>query len=380
MSDLATLAKLARSQAQLPTHVYFDEALFRREQECLFRPGARYAGHVLMVPEPGDYMTLSTLDRVSGGRMLVRNRGGADADAITLMSNVCRHRQAKMLDGRGRAQNIVCPLHRWTYDLKGELIGAPHFGENPCLNLDTTTLQQWNGLLFENNGCNVPELLKGLSVAHDLDFSGYLYDHTEIHHCDYNWKTFIEVYLEDYHVEPFHPGLGSFVSCNDLRWEFAADFSVQTVGVHNSLARPGTATYRAWHEAVLKFGNGVPPKQGAIWLTLYPNVMIEWYPHVLVVSTLWPEGPQRTKNVVEFYYPEEIALFERELVAAERAAYMETCIEDDEIALRMDAGRRILHERGESEVGPYQSPMEDGMQHFHEWYRRRMQFPSEHHF
>jgi hypothetical protein len=24
-------------------------------------------------------------------------------------------------------------------------------------------------------------------------------------------------------------------------------------------------------------------------------------------------------------------------------------------------------------VGPYQSPMEDGMQHFHEWYRREMQ-------
>jgi choline monooxygenase len=25
--------------------------------------------------------------------------------------------------------------------------------------------------------------------------------------------------------------------------------------------------------------------------------------------------------------------------------------------------------RGDNEVGPYQSPMEDGMQHFHEWYR-----------
>jgi choline monooxygenase len=25
-----------------------------------------------------------------------------------------------------------------------------------------------------------------------------------------------------------------------------------------------------------------------------------------------------------------------------------------------------------SEVGPYQSPMEDGMQHFHEFYRRVM--------
>jgi choline monooxygenase len=30
-------------------------------------------------------------------------------------------------------------------------------------------------------------------------------------------------------------------------------------------------------------------------------------------------------------------------------------------------------QRGDDEAGPYQSPMEDGMQHFHEWYRRRME-------
>jgi phenylpropionate dioxygenase-like ring-hydroxylating dioxygenase large terminal subunit len=101
--------------------------------------------------------------------------------------------------------------------------------------------------------------------------------------------------------------------------------------------------------------------------------MVEWYPHVLVVSTLVPKGPQKTLNVVEFFYPEEIAAFEREFVEAEQAAYAETCEEDDEIALRMDAGRKALMERGDDEAGPYQSPMEDGMQHFHEWYRRQMQ-------
>jgi choline monooxygenase len=77
-------------------------------------------------------------------------------------------------------------------------------------------------------------------------------------------------------------------------------------------------------------------------------------------------------NLVEFFYPEEIAAFERELVEAQQAAYMETCVEDDEIAVRMDAGRKALFDRGDDEAGPYQSPMEDGMQHFHEWYRREM--------
>ena len=35
---------------------------------------------------------------------------------------------------------------------------------------------------------------------------------------------------------------------------------------------------------------------------------------------------------------------------------------------------KALMLRGDNEVGPYQSPMEDGMQHFHEWYRRVMAF------
>ena len=41
-------------------------------------------------------------------------------------------------------------------------------------------------------------------------------------------------------------------------------------------------------------------------------------------------------------------------------------------AERMDAGRWALLQRGDNEVGPYQSPMEYGMQHFHEWYRQRL--------
>jgi choline monooxygenase len=375
MSDLASIAKLARSNAQLPVNVYFDEDLLQKEIQQLFRQGPRYVGHELMVPDVGDFATLPWENE---GRMLVRSAPGTAAGVsgraggIELLSNVCRHRQAKMLNGRGNSSNIVCPLHRWTYDLKGELIGAPHFGETPCLNLSAKKLQNWNGLLFEQGGADVAKMMAGLSVTRDLDFSGYMLDHVEIHECDYNWKSFIEVYLEDYHVEPFHPGLGKFVSCSDLKWEFGEGYSVQTVGVNNALAKSGSPAYQKWQEQVLKYRGGVAPPYGAIWLTLYPNIMVEWYPHVLVVSTLWPKGPQKTTNVVEFYYPEEIVLFEREFIEAERAAYTETCVEDDEIALRMDAGRKILLDRGENEVGPYQSPMEDGMQHFHEWYRSQI--------
>ena len=362
MSDLSL--QLQQAASQLPVTSYFNDELFARELKTIFQAGPRYVGHELAVPEVGDFYSLG---HEGDGRALVRTPTG-----IELISNVCRHRQAVMLKGRGNTgQHIVCPLHRWTYDNQGTLVGAPHFAQDPCLNLKRYPLRNWNGMLFEDNGRDIAADLAHMGPRAELDFSGFVLDSVRIHECDYNWKTFIEVYLEDYHVGPFHPGLGRFVTCDDLRWEFKPEYSVQTVGVANQLAKPGSDIYSRWHQAVLSQG-GKMPKHGAIWLTYYPHIMVEWYPNALVISTLHPVSTQKTINVVEFYYPEEIAAFEREYVEAQQAAYMETCDEDDEIGLRMDAGRKALMQRGDNEVGPYQSPMEDGMQHFHEWYRKTM--------
>ncbi|MBI4757013.1 MAG: aromatic ring-hydroxylating dioxygenase subunit alpha [Betaproteobacteria bacterium] len=361
MSDIASAAQLAPVATQLPVSWYFDERLFEIEKRLLFDAGPGYVGHEAMVPGVGDYHTLEWMDH---SRMLVRNEAGAE-----LLSNICRHRQAIMLEGRGNARNIVCPLHRWTYGTDGQLMGAPQFPRNPCLHLGKTPLQNWKGLLF-SGARDVARDLAGLGVGADLDFSGHVLDRVMIDEYPINWKTFIEVYLEDYHVDPFHPGLGNFVDCADLRWQFGEWYSVQTVGIKNRLARAGSPVYDRWRQAVLRHYGDELPAHGAIWLAYYPNIMIEWYPHTLVISTVIPRSVNHTTNVVEFYYPEEIALFEREFVEAEQAAYRETADEDDIICRRMDRGRLALLREGRNEVGPYQSPTEDGMRHFHEFLRR----------
>ena len=376
---------------QLPVSSYFDAELYQRELQTLFQSGPRYVGHALSVPCVGDYFALP---HEGEGRALVHT-----AQGVELLSNVCRHRQAVILKGKGSLNttggHVVCPIHRWTYegaggqsldDLPnlpnlpvGTLIGAPHFADTPCLPLNNYRLQEWKGLLFEDglsggpgSGRNIAADLANMSVSTEFDFEGFVLDKVELHECKYNWKTFIEVYLEDYHVGPFHPGLSSFVTCDDLQWEFRDPYSVQTVGVSGAFGRPGSPVYQRWYDALQKYRNGKTPERGAIWLTYYPHIMVEWYPHVLVVSTLHPISLDRTLNKVEFYYPEEIHAFEREFVESLQAAYMETCIVDDEIGERMDAGRKALLDRGDNEVGPYQHPMEDGMQHFHQWYRRQM--------
>jgi len=364
MSHLSAAALLDETPPQLPVAWYFDPRVHELEKRLLFDHGPGYVGHELMVPDVGDY---HALEWTGNAKALVRSAAG-----VELLSNVCRHRQAIILKGRGNARNIVCPIHRWTYALDGKLLGAPHFPSRPCLDLARTPLARWNGMLFAGRR-DVARDLAGLTAFRELDFSHYRLDRVEIDEYACNWKTFIEVYVEDYHVEPFHPGLGNFVDIADLRWKFGERYSVQICGVKAGLAKPGSAAYRPWHEAVLRYGEGRQPPCGAIWLTYYPNIMVEWYPHSLVVSVIVPRGPEACTNVIEYYYPEDIVLFEREFVEAEQAAYRETAEEDAEICSRITAGRRALYQQGINETGPYQSPMEDGMRHFHEFLRRHLE-------
>src|SRR4051812_42137255 len=169
MSDLSL--QLQQAASQLPVSSYFEEALFRLEKEAIFQRGPRYVGHELWVPNDGDFYALP---QEGEGRALLRTPRG-----VELISNVCRHRQAVILKGRGSLQanassggNIVCPLHRWTYSAgngaaAGALLGAPHFAQDPCLNLNNYPLQEWNGLLFEKGAHDVAADLAGMGPRAD---------------------------------------------------------------------------------------------------------------------------------------------------------------------------------------------------------------------
>ena len=368
MVSVISLPKASQQEKfnQLPIDWYLSPDIYQLEINHLFAQAPKYVGHTCMTPNAGDYYAL---DWMGEAKALVNQD-----NRIQLLSNVCRHRQAIMLNGRGNSPNIVCPLHRWTYDLSGKLMGAPLFKENPCLHLSQSRLQEWQGLLFDvtTKPHNIAEELAQLGCKQAFDFTNYHFDKVSIEHYNFNWKTFIETYLEDYHVGPFHPGLNQFVNCNDLSWEFGQHYSVQTVGYQPSPDVHASPVYRNWQQAVEQYHGQQRPPYGAIWFVYYPYLMIEWYPNVLVVSHLIPTSVESCTNVVEFYYPEDIALFEREFVQAQQAAYEETAVEDKEICQRMHDGRKALYLQGIDERGPYQQPLEAGLEHFHSWYREQL--------
>lgn len=353
---------------QLPVSAYFDEALLRREQDEIFNKWPRYAGHSLLVPALNDYCVLP---HHHNGLAMVHGEQG-----IQLFSNVCRHRQATILQGRGNSKRLSCPMHRWTYDNSGVLIAAPKFTELPCMQLERFQTTAWKGLHFIgktdaiNELVNLPRDVKGL-----LDFESSYFGHMEVHECNFNWKTFLEFYLEDYHVASFHPGLGHFVSCDNLRWFFGANWSAQMVSFHKRLEQPGNSEiYRAWHQAVRTYYADDLPSIGAMWLLIYPNVMIEWYPLVTVISTVFPKGTGRCVNVVEYYHPLDLKMRPDgdAMASLAASAYLETAVEDNQIGERIHEGRFALMSRRTSEYGPYHENLEAGMVHFHQFLRDQL--------
>jgi phenylpropionate dioxygenase-like ring-hydroxylating dioxygenase large terminal subunit len=340
-----------------------DPAVFERERRVLFDHGPTFVGRSQMVPREGDYVAL---EGVNAGRLLVRSAGDA-----RMVSNVCRHRQALMLRGRGNAKRIVCPVHNWAYGLDGKQVAAPHFEQNPCLDLATTELVEWRGLLFAGDR-DVTADLAALDDWPELSADDYVLDLVVYEEHDINWKSFMEVFVEDYHVGAVHPGFRTFVNPDDIR---APDvlagerFFVERVNARNPFATAGSPHFEEYQRLLLDVDDGEPPAFGAIWLSYFPSTLIEWYPHANIVTHYDPIGPERTRLTSQYYFPRWLRETRPDFIAASHAVFAEVTDEDHDVSVRLHEGRRALYQQGVEKQGPYQEPMEQGLRRFHQFLR-----------
>ena len=98
---------------------YVDPAALAREQDAIFARSWQLAGHVSDVAEPGRFLTAQV-----GAESMLVVRG--DDGELRAFRNVCRHRAARLREGRGDCGKAIrCPYHGWTYRTDGSLIGVP---------------------------------------------------------------------------------------------------------------------------------------------------------------------------------------------------------------------------------------------------------------
>lgn len=326
-----------------------------------------YLGHGLWKDQPR--WLSSTVDVTPGhfvvpqhdrSTMLINN--GTDILAI---SNICTHKRAIIAEGRGDIGSaITCPIHRWTWNLDGSIRGARGFDKNCVMDLGITSTHQWNGHVFTGSPAWTDDISRLGELSSFLHTESHEWHSSQVISYGFDWKIFMEIFLDLYHVQTFHPGLRSLTDCKTFDWVFGKNWSCQTALFNRNV--PDTAWYKELYRYYHASGHHASATYGAVWLGIYPNTMIEYYPGCMVVSTVWPDGAGRCKNHLEFYY--EKGLLERfpGFADVQQKSFMVTADEDEIIGTRIQAGLRFTS----SPVEVHSHPTEEaGFTHFHGWLR-----------
>lgn len=339
---------------------YHDPEQFRREQALCHARG--YLAHELMLPESGFHYTV---DWQHDSVMVVR-----DGDEIRKVDNICRHRQAKIVQGHGQSKRLFCPVHRWAYNLDGTFHKAPHFDDCPKRHLTAAPVNRWHGLLFQ--GATPTFDLSAIECDNRLSFEGFRFHSVSHANYNFNWRHFLEIYLENYHVTPMHPGLVQFIEPMDLEWVLTEECSVQKVGLSTKV-KPDPVSpeiYDRLAHELLQVSGGTLPRYATIWSLIYPNIMVESYPYVRVISTIWPTSSDSCRNTVEVFVDTEMERKNPKYLELFMTAYNETALEDEEACTLLHQGRKALEMMGRHDDTVYAPNIETGVREFYAYLER----------
>ncbi|MCF8532986.1 MAG: aromatic ring-hydroxylating dioxygenase subunit alpha [Reyranella sp.] len=164
-----------------------------------------FAGYAFQVPKPGDFFTYKV---GAASIIVVRDRDGE----IRAFHNVCRHRGSRICSTEaGHAHRLVCPYHRWTYELDGALVldTRREFGVDKAeLSLKPVAIVDAAGLLFVSLSDQPPDFSPALATIR-RKMAPHAIGRAKIaHQVDYvvraNWKIVFENNRECYHCPPNH--------------------------------------------------------------------------------------------------------------------------------------------------------------------------------
>jgi len=206
-SILATAERPLEQATALPTGAYTDPDFYNWEVEHVLKKQWLCVGHISQIPAVGDYLNVDLL----GERLTItRDR----ESCVSVFSRVCAHRGMDLMPAayghsrQGNRRSFVCPYHHWSYDLGGNLIGAPemdkHVGfdkQNFCL--PRFRSEVWEGFIFVTFDAELASVkdrylgllpflghrqMGKLELAIDLKWD-----------CPFNWKILVENFMEPYH-------------------------------------------------------------------------------------------------------------------------------------------------------------------------------------
>jgi glycine betaine catabolism A len=208
LKRIDTLLKQRRSGHTLPQALYTEADTFDFDMAAIYGQSWLMVGLECELPKTGSYLSFMI------GKwpiIITRDKSGE----IRAFHNSCRHRGSMICAvGSGTSPKLVCPYHRWTYDLDGSLFAATRMEDDFVKDdhgLKSVAMRNVGGALFICLSQTPPpfddfaEKLAAYSAPHQLRNAKLAHQSVLVEHA--NWKLVMENARECYHCGTSHLAL-----------------------------------------------------------------------------------------------------------------------------------------------------------------------------
>lgn len=285
---------------KVPAEHYVSEDQFALEVEVLFKQRPVLVALTPHIANEGDYLTHEVIDT---SIVLVRDGDGAARAYV----NACRHRGARLAEGRGKKLSFSCPFHAWNWGLDGRIIARPNSHEG-FAQADARYDQLLEVMCYETAGMifvllegddiegKVKELMgSSLSDIANFDIESMQYIDSRETELDCNYKFFLDGFAETYHIGPLHKNtISPYYYSNSTLVERMADV------VH--LVSPRKTIDKEFEKPPAEQGSVLP--YCTTEYLLAPNAMLTYQvDHVQFWRTYPIDGANRCRIELSLFWP-----------------------------------------------------------------------------
>ncbi|TVQ69099.1 MAG: aromatic ring-hydroxylating dioxygenase subunit alpha [Oceanospirillales bacterium] len=375
---------------------YNDERIYQLDLQEIFEKEWIFAGMTCEIPSKGNFITLTI-----GNNPVVLVRG---AESIVHgFFNVCRHRGSRLcVTEKGKVAKLVCPYHKWTYELDGSLLFAgSDMGDQFDLNahnLKPVNVKVAGGYIFVCLADNPPEFeafteeLKHYLEPYDVENLKVAVQTDIIE--DANWKLVLENNRECYHCNGSHPELlnslqqfddtddplatpeyKALVAVKQQDWDnMRVPHTLKYFGKRNRMTRTplldGVLSMTMDGKPACKklMGRITSPDMGSLRILHLPNSWNHWMGDHSVVFRVLPLGPQKTLVTTKWLVHKDAVEGVDYDISNMRKVWDSTNDQDRVLAEENQRGINSIA----YQPGPYSETFEFGVIDFVNWYSDRI--------
>jgi len=273
----------------IPSEWYFKKDIFNVEKKYIFSKSWHLVGSESRIPDVGNTFIAEILNQ---SIILVRQKD----NTIKAFYNVCQHRGGPILREDCSVKTFQCKYHGWRYNINGSLNSTREFNGVKNFNdedykLKSINLKFFLGLIFINFSkdlnsleLKIQEIKKLISP---IDLSKYKYHSRVSYNIKCNWKTYIDNYLEGYHIPFVHPKLNKLIDYKLYTTELYDSYSLQWVPID-----PDLSPYQKNKQSTNK----------AFYLTIFPNILLNIAPGRLQTNIIDPISENTCVVHFDYYF------------------------------------------------------------------------------